>query len=261
MNTEVSRKYIATSSSLFIHAVVLVLLALMARSCGTGIGNGEGNGVGDGVGDGYMSLDIAALGDSPDGFGEAPAAPAAPSAPATESTVENVTTEETSDVRVQENKNPKPVNRPVQNPKPDAKPTVNNTVGNALDALNNNGNDTGQGNTQGDGNQGVPDGTIGGTGVFNGGGGSGSWSLKGRTMNAQPRLDEKPRSEGTVIVAIYVDKQGNVTSASVVDYKGATEGRAELEALAIKAAKSAKFSTNASSPSQRGTITVNFKLR
>jgi TonB family protein len=258
MTESKSHKTIAASGSIAVHAALAILLMLALKDCGGGSGGGNQ----------YMALNVAALGDSDMGSGDDPGAPSAsaptPQEPVEEEQVETqddapVVAPKTETTKPKETK-PKETTKPVETTKP--KETTNNTVNNALDALNNNKPGGGSGQSNPGGNEGRPDGSISGKGIFSGGGGSGNWALSGRTMSSPPSLDERPQSEATIVVSILVDRTGKVVSASIQDYTGGTEGRAKLEELAMKAARSASFSANPNGPiNQKGTITINFKLK
>ncbi|MEZ4800645.1 MAG: TonB family protein [Flavobacteriales bacterium] len=236
-----------------------LLLMLMLRDCGGGAGDGTQ----------FMSLNVASLGDFDQGSGDSQdAATVAQTTNASEpQTEESVETQEEAPVvapKPVDNPNPKPDPKP--NPKPDPKPQeVSNPLNNALNSLNNNnGSQSGGGDTQGGGKEGNPDGRVDGKGIFNGGGGNGSWALTGRSMTAQPKLDERPTEEGKVVVDIIVDKNGNVVSANVNSQLSNTtaSGATQLYALALKAAKSAKFSVKPdATTNQKGSITIYFELK
>lgn len=256
MTESKSHKTIAASGSIAVHAALAILLMLALKDCGGGSGGGNQ----------YMALNVAALGDSDMGSGDDPGAPA-PSASAPQEPVEEeqVETQDDAPVVAPKTETTKPKETKPKETKPtETKPkeTTNNTVNNALDALNNKPGG-GSGQTKPGGNEGRPDGSISGKGIFNGGGGSGNWALSGRTMSTPPSLDERPQSEATVVVSILVDRTGKVVSASIQKYDAeGTEGRAKLEELALKAARSARFSANPDGPiNQKGTITINFKLK
>lgn len=255
-STTSNERTVAAAGSFGIHVLLAVLLMLMMRDC-------EGGG-GDGLE--YMALNVAALGDSDQGQGE-PQPPASESSqpqpqPSSEETVE--TQQEAPITASKPSTTPKnPTTNPTPTPTPPTpQPTTSSTTNNALNALNKPGNGGSSGSTSGTGNEGRPDGSIGGKGIFSGGGGSGEWALAGRGMSKNPSLDEKPTESGTVVVDIIVDKNGNVVSASANAQKSRVSagGAAKLFALAEKAAKSAKFSAKDGTGNQKGTITINFKL-
>jgi TonB family protein len=118
---------------------------------------------------------------------------------------------------------------------------------------------TSQGETDGNGNQGVPSGApnvhVYGEGIEIGGG------LAGRGISGGlPRPDYNVQDEGTVVVEVIVDKDGNVTKADFRQ-KGSTTLNSTLINAAIKAARQTKFARNLSVLEQTGTITYIFKLK
>ena len=83
-----------------------------------------------------------------------------------------------------------------------------------------------------------------------------TWTLYGRNVKKLPKPSEDFNQTGRVVVNIMVDKEGNVTNASVGD--GTTISDRHTQQLALTAARQAKF-TSGDTP-QRGTIIYNFKL-
>ena len=86
--------------------------------------------------------------------------------------------------------------------------------------------------------------------------------LQGRDVVGKlPKPDYTENKEGTVVVAIVVDSQGFVTSATP-GVKGTTTSSPTLWAAAKKAALSARFSPRTQDPApQEGTIIYVFKLK
>ena len=137
----------------------------------------------------------------------------------------------------------------------------------AMAAMEKNG---GGGNdaSNGGGNGGSGGGTGGGDGPGNGPGsgnftgtgfGNGtSWSLKGRGSLAGPSTSKKPTQSGTVVVNITVDKNGNVTSASVNQKASKIPAQDYVlnTSLALEAAKRCKFTVSPNNLPQTGTITI-----
>lgn len=112
------------------------------------------------------------------------------------------------------------------------------------------------------GDQGNPDGTS-DSNSYEGQGGSGggtSYSLGGRGAKHLPSPDKNFSEEGRVVVDIYVDRDGNVRKAEIG--KGTTTTDHVMREMAKNAALAAKFSpdTNAAEL-QKGTITYNFIIR
>ncbi|MCQ2236580.1 MAG: TonB family protein, partial [Bacteroidales bacterium] len=125
------------------------------------------------------------------------------------------------------------------------------------------GSSTSQGNTTGVGNQGSLTGGAGnGTGSGNQGSGTGSVDLAGRTLQgALPKPVYTIQEQGNVVVEIHVDKQGVVKSANVIS-KGTTVQNKQLWAVAVEAAKKAKFDRKVDAAvEQVGTITYRFRLQ
>ena len=117
---------------------------------------------------------------------------------------------------------------------------------------------TGQGEAGGQGNQGVPTGApnvhVYGEGINVGGG------LAGRgIVGALPKPAYNIQEQGVVVVAITVDRDGNVTEATS-GARGTTTLNRTLFDAAEKAARQTKFSRNPNVLEQKGTITYTFKL-
>ncbi len=131
------------------------------------------------------------------------------------------------------------------------------------------GSDTGesQGVTYPGGNQGTPTGSPNSSRYGEGGSGSGtqgsgiSYDLSGRTSLSLPKPEYPGINEdGTVVVRITVDKNGNVTKAEA-GVRGSNTMNAQLLQAAEKAAMRAKFNIDTDAPAlQTGTITYIFSL-
>ena len=88
--------------------------------------------------------------------------------------------------------------------------------------------------------------------------GGSSWTLAGRGVKSLPRPDTNFTQEGKVIVAIWVDANGNVTDAQV---QGGTVSDKATQELARKAALQAKFTpAEDGNTKAKGTITYTFKF-
>lgn len=114
------------------------------------------------------------------------------------------------------------------------------------------------------GNQGVPEGspdvTTHGQGSGTGTGGI-QFSLSGRSYLSLPTPEYKYQVEGTVVVEILVDREGNVISATP-GVKGSTTLNENLLQAARNAALKAKFNRKPDAPAtQKGTITYHFLLQ
>ncbi len=117
-----------------------------------------------------------------------------------------------------------------------------------------------QGVSTGTGDQGRPNGTPNSNNYTGNGGGNGNFSLAGRSSVALPRPDYKSNDQGTVVVQIWVDRNGNVTRAEYQP-KGSNTSNGYLVSQAIAAAKRARFNADPAAPEeQKGTITYIFKI-
>lgn len=110
---------------------------------------------------------------------------------------------------------------------------------------------------QGEGVQGSLSGNA-SSGVSQGIGGWGGFSLQGRKCLDLPKPRYNSNIEGTVVVEITVDKGGSVIAASV---KVGSSPNESLRAAALDAAKKARFDQSDKNVTQVGTITYNFKQR
>jgi len=89
--------------------------------------------------------------------------------------------------------------------------------------------------------------------------GGNSWSLDGRGIRGElPKPSTNFKQEGTVKVAITVDKEGNVIAAKAI---GGTISDETTRQLAVKAAMKAKFTDTDRPDKQMGTITYTFKFK
>lgn len=171
-------------------------------------------------------------------------------------TTEEVVTQETAPVTKPSGAATKPTP-----PKEDPKPTVSNALSNALGNINSSGGGGGDGADGKPGNVGNPNGHIEGKGVFSGDGINGE--LVGRGYKGGVDTSKKPNEEGTVVVSIYVDRQGNVTRA-VIDKKHPQTNTTSqhLWNLAKEQAMTAKFSKDSKATiSQKGYIIFHYKLK
>ncbi len=121
----------------------------------------------------------------------------------------------------------------------------------------------GQGDSNFPGNAGNQNGDANSTAsAGNGLGKSGnSFSLAGRKLTGNlPTPRYNVQEEGTVVVEIIVDRDGNVISATPI-LKGSSTQNAELWKVAAEAAKKAKFNADGNAAvKQVGTITYHFQL-
>lgn len=162
--------------------------------------------------------------------------------------------------------NTKPETKPVKEVKPPVeepkKPVINQ--GALLPGKTNTG---GQGNDNSPGNLGKIDGGQGG-----GQGGSGnnpsstgpggpgvSIRLEGRSAVSLPKPRYTEQEDGTVVVKITVDRNGNVINATTDGVRGSTTTNKNLHNEAVAAAKNAKFNSRADAPPEQiGFITYTF---
>ncbi len=142
---------------------------------------------------------------------------------------------------------------------------ITNRTKNALANSKNAGtSSTGEGVAGGQGNQGVPTGSV---DSKNRGEGSGlgdkgiSYSLTGRGFQKLPLPKYNYQGEGKVVVEISVDRSGKVVQA-IPGMKGSTTLVDYLLRVAKEAALEAHFDAKPDAPVvQKGTITYNFKLK
>jgi len=96
--------------------------------------------------------------------------------------------------------------------------------------------------------------------VGDGGEGDISWHLAGRKSHKLPKPVYNSDEQGTVVVKIWVNKDGKVVNARV-NVTGTTTSSTQLQNLAISAALKATFNSNPEGPEvQTGTITYQFVL-
>lgn len=124
------------------------------------------------------------------------------------------------------------------------------------------GEGTNQGITEGAGDQGKPHGYK-ESDSYDGKGGSGngiSFSLGGRGSLHLEQPQAKFKEQGTVVVSIWVDQDGDVKRAQV-SAKGTTVLDQNLRKIAVDAAYNSTFAKDQNAAElQRGTITYNFIL-
>ncbi len=116
-----------------------------------------------------------------------------------------------------------------------------------------------QGETGQTGNQGRPDGSADGESFAGGGQGGGvEFSLSGRRSNYLPIPEYTSQAQGRVVVAITVNRNGEITRATA-GARGTTTSDQTLWRLAEDAARRARFDVKNDAPhEQTGTITYNF---
>jgi TonB family protein len=257
MTEEKKNKIIGAATSGGVHLLILLLVFLLLASAppiekeeepgGGGGGNpvGEGQGSAEGeVGGAIQPVEIAF-------------------APMPESYVgADISAPTISESKTPVDRQNKPSTDQTQTAQTNPQPSA---LDNMLNQLNGGG---GSDASSGGGSGGSGGGTGGGDGGGNGPGsgsftGSGfgngtSWSLKGRGSLAGPSTSKKPTQSGTVVVNITVDKNGNVTNATV-NQKASSIPAQDYginTSLAIEAAKRCKFTASPNNLPQTGTITI-----
>ena len=212
------------------------------------------------------------VGNSDIGFGDNPMPEASEpsSAPRPASATEQISTQNTES-SVPLYSSPKPSTAKHDNqtptttkPEPPKEPEINkNALFNGNKGNKNNNQNAGsEGNTSGSGNMGKEGGDP-NSGRYDGQPGKGGpgFSLAGRSAKALPSPNNTINKEGTVVVKIWVNREGNVTQVSAPE-KGSTVTDAALVNQAKAAARNAKFSAKADAPEvQTGTITYVFRTR
>jgi TonB family protein len=263
-------RFISWASTFIIHAILLVLLWFaVLRTPDPPIGFGG------------MELSMA-LG-SPDmgGPNDIPTEdPIAISSPQEIMDDEQILTQDAEDVsvsakKVEENKKietkpkvEKKIEAPVEKPRSAderslfKKKTTNTTEGGRGDGSipGNEGTEDGDPNGSPDGN-GVGDG-LGGSGGGTGmGDGLGSYDLKGRSIARKPDITDNSRETGKVVVAITVDRTGQVIKVQP-GIKGTTNLSPVLLEKARQGALQARFSPKPNGPEEQyGTMTFVFKFK
>ena len=119
-----------------------------------------------------------------------------------------------------------------------------------------------EGNTGTPGDQGNPNG---GQNINNyegqgGAGGGPSYDLGGRNAKSLPRPSSDFNEEGTIVVDIWVDRDGRVTNAQIG--KGTDITNSRMRQTALNAARSSVFAPDKDAAElQKGTITYKFIIR
>lgn len=128
-----------------------------------------------------------------------------------------------------------------------------------------------QGVSGGNGNQGNPFGEAGSNNYGQGGNGTGTsgsgksngseWKLAGRSIKGEvPKPVYNSQEQGTVVVRITVDQNGNVIDV-FAPYQGSNTTNSALVQAAKDSAKKVKFDGISSGVNQEGTITYKFVLK
>jgi TonB family protein len=182
---------------------------------------------------------------------------------ATPNQAEDIKTADNSDAAVYTKPVTKPVTETKQPQEEPKKPLINQ--GALFPGKTNTG---GQGNSNTAGNQGTLTGNPNGGGqggqgsnpLGSGPGGTGiSIRLDGRTASSLPKPRYTEQEDGTVVVKITVDRNGNVIHATTDGVRGSTTTNKNLHNEAISAARKAKFDLKPDAPPEQiGYITYTF---
>jgi TonB family protein len=250
MSNEKKDKGIAIVGTIVVHALVLLVLFLMAFRTPLPLPGEEG-----------VEVDLGMM---DQGMGniqpEKPAIPMAaqPQQQQNKSKEDIVTQNDDEAPAIEKPKNTKPKQetKPVEEPKP----TVNQK---ALFKGSNNPQAGGsEGITGQPGDQGKPNG-LAGIKKYDGNGGKGNgtgYDLGGRGAKSLHRPDDDFSEEGRIVVDIWVNRDGQVVRAEVAT-KGTDIINNAMRQKAIQAAKRSTFASDPDAPEeQHGTITYTFVI-
>lgn len=250
MSNEKKDKGIAIAGTIVVHALVLLVLFLMAFRTPLPLPGEEG-----------VEVDLGMM---DQGMGniqpEKPAIPMAaqPQQQQNKSKEDIVTQNDDEAPAIEKPKNTKPKQetKPVEEPKP----TVNQK---ALFKGSNNPQAGGSEGINGQpGDQGKPNG-LAGIKKYDGNGGKGNgtgYDLGGRGAKSLHRPDDDFSEEGRIVVDIWVNRNGQVVRAEVAT-KGTDIINNAMRQKAIQAAKRSTFASDPDAPEeQHGTITYTFVI-
>ena len=263
MSNEKKNRTIAAIGTLLVHALVLVVLFLMAFRTPLPLPGEEGVEVDLGMynqGMGLVQPDKPAIPE--------PSTPPPPQEDQNEKSKDELVTQDTEEVpsiaKVKEEKPKKqPEVKPKEQPKEPVKPVENPTPTVNQKALFKGPNKAQDGGSEGitgqPGDQGNPNGMK-DIKKYDGQGGKGNgpgYSLGGRGAKSLQRPSAEFPEEGHIVVAIYVDRDGNVVRAEIA--KGTDITNKEMHNMALEAARRSKFTADPTAPEeQKGTITYTF---
>lgn len=170
--------------------------------------------------------------------------------------------EESITVTPRKKEEKKPQTKPAEKSQP--KPEEDNRIRNQVASAFSKGNgETSRGSSdKGRGAEGSPNGNS-TTGAKSGLPGYGDYDLGGRGMRGElprPQYDTS-NDEGTIVVSVYVNAQGQVTQAAVTPSgsRGTAYANRTLRTRAESAARKAVFERKPGAATERGTITYYFK--
>ena len=250
-NNEKKDRGIAVAGTIVVHALALLVLFLMAFRTPLPLPGEEG-----------VEVDLGMM---DQGMGniqpEKPAVPeaAAPQPKQERSEEENLTQNDDEAPAIEKPKTPKPKSqeKPVEQP---TQPKVNDR---ALFKGNNTPQAGGsEGITGQPGDQGKPNG-LAGIKQYDGNGGKGNgtgYDLGGRGAKSLHRPSDDFSEEGTIVVDIWVNREGRVVRAEVAT-KGTTLINSAMREKAKQAALLSAFAADPNAPEeQHGTITYTFVI-
>jgi TonB family protein len=250
MSNEKKDKGIAIAGTIVVHALVLLVLFLMAFRTPLPLPGEEG-----------VEVDLGMMDQGTGNIQpEKPAIPMAaqPQQQQNKSKEDIVTQNDDKAPAIEKPKNTKPKQetKPVEEPKP----TVNQK---ALFKGSNNPQAGGsEGITGQPGDQGKPNG-LAGIKKYDGNGGKGNgtgYDLGGRGAKSLHRPDDDFSEEGRIVVDIWVNRDGQVVRAEVAT-KGTDIINNAMRQKAIQAAKRSTFASDPDAPEeQHGTITYTFVI-
>ena len=253
-------KAIAVVGTIVVHAMVLLVLFLMAFRTPLPLPGEEGVEVDLGMynqGMGQVQPDKPAVPEQVN-----PPQPHEDQTTKSKDDVVTQDTEETPSIKTEKKKDHneettvKPKD-PTEQPKETSQPTVNPK---ALFKGSDKSQDGGSEGTTGQpGDQGNPNG-LAGVKKYDGQGGQGNgpgYDLGGRGATTLQRPPREFPEEGHIVVEIWVDRQGNVVRTGIG--KGTDITNSEMRRTALEAAGRSKFAPDPSAPEeQKGTITYTF---
>ncbi len=249
-SNEKKDKGIAAVGTIIVHALIVLVLFLMAFRTPLPLPGEEG-----------VEVDLGMM---DQGMGniqpEKPAIPMAsqPEQQPSQSKEEIVTQndEEAPALEKPKTTKPKQETKPVEKPKQTANPRA------MYQGSNNPQSGGSEGITGQPGDQGKPNG-LAGVRQYDGNGGHGNgtgYDLGGRGAKSLHRPNDDFNEEGIIVVDIWVDRAGKVTRAEIKQ-KGTTLINSDMRQKAVQAAKRSTFAADPDAPEeQHGTITYTFVI-
>ena len=261
MNNPKKDKTIAVVGTILVHALVLLVLFLMAFRTPLPLPGEEGVEVDLGMmnqGMGQVQPEQSAIPEQ-----STPPKPHEEETSKSEDEIVTQDTEEVPAIQKEKEKEPKkdPEVRPKEKPEEPAKETPQQTVNpKALFKGKDKAQDGGsEGITGQPGDQGNPNG-LAGVKKYDGQGGKGNgpgYDLGGRGAKTLQRPPKDFPEEGHIVVEIWVDREGNVIRTGIA--KGTDITNTEMRKTAMDAARRSKFIPDPTAPEeQKGTITYTF---